>query len=180
MTTKPVKIALIGHMRSGKDTVAYMIAEELAPSATNIVGLADQLKWMAELPGYPLQRELYQNLGAAVRKAYPEFWIDTLLARCKGLDGNIVVKDVRYQNEADSLKLAGYQLVAVYCPPSTLFQRSGLTVGEFNRAMAHESESGIETVVASVFCPQIINGPEVTLDNLRVKVKNLLRSWEVR
>ena len=172
MTTKPVKIALIGHMRSGKDTVAGLIAEELAP--TSIVGLADELKYLAGLPGYPRTRELHQKLGAAVRAAYPEFWIDTLLTRCRGLGGNIVVKDVRYLNEADSLELAGYFPVVIECPRDTLFQRSGDTVAEFNRAMGHLSEIEVEEIIQAYEHYVIHNGPEESFDGLRQQVKDML------
>lgn len=132
-------IALIGRARSGKDTVAARLVERhgftrvafadrlkdavlaLDPLIFNTVHLAE----MVELNGWevakshPEVRRVLQHYGQAIREIDPRFWIRAAFPAMQGRT-HVVVSDVRYRNEADALRSAGFTLVRITRPGEPL------------------------------------------------------------
>ncbi|MET9480950.1 hypothetical protein [Streptomyces sp. NPDC006638] len=67
----------------------------------------------------PEVRRFLQELGAAVRAEDPEFWLRIALKLATAANKAgvpMVITDVRYPNEADSLRRAGFHLVHISRP----------------------------------------------------------------
>ena len=107
---KPRLILVHGKARSGKGEVAKRLCEKYGYVE---VGFADYLKELAvEVFGWsaeeiwtnrtPESRKFMQLLGEIGRMVDPDFWIKKLEERLKGKykDKNIVISDLRYENEA--------------------------------------------------------------------------------
>lgn len=153
-----MKIGLIGHAGSGKDTVAAHLVSRgftrvaFADAVRNVLlsvnplvtrdGL--RLRDVVEAQGWDRAkreisevRVLLQGLGAGVRDELGEStWLDHALRQLDTLsDRPVVVTDVRYPNEGRALQRRGFFLVVV--------QRPG--VGPAN---AHPSETDIPVELA--------------------------------
>jgi len=81
--------------------------------------LIDCLGWETAKDRYPEVRRILQEYGQAIREMDPDFWIRAALrkvqrARFEGKP--VVVSDVRYANEADALRSAGFMVVRVVRP----------------------------------------------------------------
>ena len=60
-------------------------------------------------------REFLQKLGTAVRKEIdPEFWVKALFNTYH--DGNVIIADVRFPNEAEAVKARGGKLIRIERP----------------------------------------------------------------
>jgi hypothetical protein len=122
-------IGLTGYAQSGKDTVAKILVDqygytrvafadkirdflyETNPMYDSIAGEPLFVKARVDRDGWekakqsPQIRRLLQNSGVAARKVFGEsFWVDQVLNNLDPAD-NIVITDVRFINEADSIKL---------------------------------------------------------------------------
>ena len=125
-------IGLSGYAQTGKDTVAeYLVNNhnftrvafadpirkalfELDPIVTISNGVQITLKPVIDLYGwdeaktlFPEIRRLIQRFGTEVgRELWNEnFWVHKAFDEIRKIDGNIVVTDVRFTNEADALKI---------------------------------------------------------------------------
>jgi len=121
-------IGLSGYSRSGKDTVAGMLiglhGYENVAFASNIrkllyemdpfindgnpvfrlQDLVDSQGWENAKTTAPEVRRLLQDLGVGARALFGEdFWVKQALGQYKPTD-NIVITDVRFQNEAEFIK----------------------------------------------------------------------------
>lgn len=121
-------IGLSGHAGAGKDTVADYLVENYGFKK---VAFADEIRAMLleidpivgqgmgnwklslfiktygwdEFKSKPEMRAVMQRFGMAARERWgADFWIQQLLPK---LDGNVVVSDVRFKNEADTLRAWG-------------------------------------------------------------------------
>lgn len=75
--------------------------------------------WERAKDWYPEVRRILQELGAAMRGLDEDFWLR--LALEKTIDANrasspVVITDVRYPNEAESLRRVGFHLVYIERP----------------------------------------------------------------
>ncbi|MFJ2775682.1 hypothetical protein [Kitasatospora sp. NPDC087315] len=133
-------IALIGRARSGKDTAAGMLREhgyvrlaladplkqmaydidpvvgtELlgvhAPAIVHLADAVDRYGWEAVKDKFPQARRFLQRLGTEGirRHVNPDFWIEKCL-RAAAVHGSVVVTDVRFANEVDTLRAAGFAI----------------------------------------------------------------------
>lgn len=66
-------------------------------------------------------RELMQVVGTDILRRYvrDDIWVVLLFSRIKEMPGNVIVTDVRFQNERDALKKAGAKLVLIKRPSVT-------------------------------------------------------------
>ncbi|MEV5319155.1 hypothetical protein AB0K92_16120 [Streptomyces sp. NPDC052687] len=85
--------------------------------------LADKVagpnSWERAKDDYPEVRRILQELGAAMRAVDPDIWIRPVLAQAiQANDAGtpVVVTDVRYPNEVDALKRAGFRLIHIDRP----------------------------------------------------------------
>jgi len=117
-------IGLSGYARSGKDEVAKILVEEYGYKriafadnirkllyATNPQVGGNRLQFLVEDYGWdvaksqPEVRHLLQSLGVAARNLFGEdFWINSALRHLE-IQKNYVITDVRFANEADTIKL---------------------------------------------------------------------------
>jgi hypothetical protein len=120
-------IGLTGYAQSGKDTVAQVLVEkygytriafadkirellyEMDPPVTDnnrVVGLqnyVEELGWDIAKQN-PNVRSMLQNLGVGARKVFGEnFWVQQALRQVH-FEGNFVITDVRFPNEADAIR----------------------------------------------------------------------------
>jgi hypothetical protein len=129
-------IGLTGYARSGKDTVAKILVDnygftrvafadkirELLHEVNPVVGtirlndIVDEYGWDIAKQK-PEVRDLLQNLGVGARKLFGDkFWVHQAMGSIAEAHPNIVVTDVRFTNEADTLKINGAQLWRVKRP----------------------------------------------------------------
>jgi hypothetical protein len=156
-------IALSGKARSGKDTVAKYLCEEhgytrlafadplkemalsvdpLIPAGrvlTSLIhvrlsALIADTGWDYAKAHYPEVRRTLQQMGQTVRERDSAFWIRTLVRSTVGVDGPIVVTDMRYANEYSALSRAGFVPVRVSRPGAGLGGSAG----------AHDSETDLD------------------------------------
>jgi dephospho-CoA kinase len=124
-------IGLSGYAQSGKDTVAKYLVENrgfervaFADPIRNLLwdinpllkdgfylqGVVKAYGWDVAKTRFPEVRRLLQELGVGARKNIDEdLWIIKALRTMSG-DGNYVVTDVRFQNEASMIRMSGGQI----------------------------------------------------------------------
>lgn len=184
MSSPFLNIALMGRQRTGKDTIAAHLRARFAYACVAFADPlremaleVDPLVPLNNLPGnaylsdvvasngwedakerYPEVRRILQRLGAAVREFDEDFWLNIAARKISGAAGwgiPVVVTDVRYPNEYDALRRAGFRMVRV--------ERPG--VGSNDQ---HESESFVDGFTADV---TVVN--DGTLYDLRDKAEAL-------
>jgi hypothetical protein len=119
-------IGLTGYAQSGKDTLANILVEkfgftrvafadpirdllyEMNPSVKDggyrVRGVVDGYGWEIAKTTFPEVRNLLQNLGVGARKTFGEsFWVQQALRKVH-FEGNFVITDVRFSNEADAIR----------------------------------------------------------------------------
>jgi len=104
--------------------------------------------WERAKDDYPEVRRLLQQMGQTVREYDEDFWLSILLRKAVGaarLNVPVVVTDVRYQNEAASLRSAGFKLVRITRPGA----------GSGGDSAAHSSETALDDFPADL---DIVNG----------------------
>ena len=129
-------IGLTGYAQSGKDSVAKILVEEYGFTR---VAFADKIRELLyemnpnfrdtllqqavnahgwdEVKSDPTVRRMMQNLGVGARKLFGEnFWVHQAMNSMANAHPNVVVTDVRFINEADTLKTNGGQLWRVKRP----------------------------------------------------------------
>lgn len=75
--------------------------------------------WERAKDEYPEVRRFLQELGSAVRDIDPEFWLRAALKKVTAANEDgvpCVITDVRYPNEATSLRRAGFHLIYIDRP----------------------------------------------------------------
>jgi hypothetical protein len=141
-----MNIGIIGRARSGKDTAGKWFVDErgyrrvafadaLKEAALRVDPIVDtteygdytvdlstvvaDLGWEEAKDAHPEVRRFLQELGSAMRAVDPDIWIRPVLE--KSIEANdagvpVVVTDVRYPNEVDALKRAGFHLLHINRP----------------------------------------------------------------
>jgi len=137
-------IALMGRARSGKDSVAAHLvarfaygriafADPLREAAlkidpwmpvgyamnTRLSSMVERHGWEYAKDAYPEVRRLLQHIGQTVRDYDEDFWLNVAARKISGAAGwgiPVVVTDVRYPNEYDALRRAGFTMVRVVRP----------------------------------------------------------------
>ena len=174
-------IGLTGYAQSGKDTVANILVENYGYQrvafadpirdllyATNpmlkegyrVQGLVDVYGWDRVKVDYPEARRLLQDLGVGARKVFGEhFWVQQALKKVH-FEGNYVITDVRYPNEASAIRK--YDNAQIW-----RIKRSGI-----NPVNTHVSETAMDgEKVEQIF---INNG---TVDDLKVLIQTRMRAY---
>jgi hypothetical protein len=174
-------IGLTGYAQSGKDTVASILVENYGYQrvafadpirdllyATNpmlkegyrVKGLVDVYGWDRVKVDYPEARRLLQDLGVGARKTFGDmFWVKQALRQVNP-EGNYVITDVRYPNEAKAIREYG---------SSQIWRVRRLGVDPVN---SHESESAMDgEKVDQIF---VNNG---TIDDLNSLINTRMRAY---
>jgi hypothetical protein len=174
-------IGLTGYAQSGKDTVASILVENYGYQrvafadpirdllyATNpmlkegyrVKGLVDVYGWDRVKVDYPEARRLLQDLGVGARKTFGDmFWVKQALRQVNP-EGNYVITDVRYPNEAKAIREYG---------SSQIWRVRRLGIDPVN---SHESESAMDgEKVDQIF---VNNG---TIDDLNSLINTRMRAY---
>ena len=151
-----MKVALVGKMRSGKDTVGRYIYDNDPHGWQNQLAFGDEIKRIAKAyfphivsKGKP--RKLYQHIGQEFRKIDPEVWVKALDRSLLDLMGrgesNFVVTDVRQMNEYHYLKKQGFTIVKVETAEELRMERLRKSGDEYEEAdLFHETEIAVECI----------------------------------
>jgi len=152
----PIKLCLIGKLRSGKSTAADYLTlfYDFHPFA-----FADPLKrYMHEIfphvPREPKPRALYQAFGQKLREIDPDVWINLTMRRideylrmypceCGGsaLKPRVVVTDCRQRNEHDRLRAEGFVFIRINADDELRIRRALEAGDDFTvHDLAHETE----------------------------------------
>lgn len=155
-----MKIAVVGKMRAGKDSVANV----LRGYNFHPVAFGDGIKqitreFFPEVYGSGKPREHYQHIGQSLRELNPDVWINyahremlnTLaygISR-KGIEPNVIITDCRQKNEEAYLRRNGFKIVKVFAEDEIRLQRikdAGETVtqAQFN----HGTEQEVDSITA--------------------------------
>lgn len=127
---KPFKIALIGGARTGKDTIAHYLS---AVVDFKRLAFGDALKKQLfevfpDLPPSPKPRKAMIDFGQFCRTIDPLVWIKQLDQTAYNFEQagyhNLVITDVRQQNEIDYCKANGYTIVKVVANASLCEERA--------------------------------------------------------
>ncbi len=182
-----IKIALIGRMRSGKDTVADLIDAHLEmcyPEYTDVKRLAfgDKMKQLFSIAvGRPfdkkIDRRAIQEFGQSARQMLNEdVWVEPVFYELQRRSGNhqvSIVTDVRQMNEVEAMGWA--DCIIIYIKTDTLAQVERISEkGE----EASPLELGHSTEDVEKFIPFadyiIDNGSETSLADLLTQVEDII------
>lgn len=149
-----IKVAFCGSMGSGK---TYAANELLQKIDAKMLSIAKPIKEIVSDMGHT-GRASHIMVGTVGRQIDRRIWIDKLMERIEkyresGAE-NIIVDDVRFKNEAETLKEAGFYLVYLNTPWHVRFQRIRERTDDLNADIqwfAHPSEIALETVDMSYF-----------------------------
>jgi hypothetical protein len=154
MNNPPIKLALCGRLRSGKDTAARYLTlfydfQQFA--------FADPLKrYLHEIfphvPREPKPRRLLQLFGQKMREIDPDVWVNLTMHKideylrqyacdCSPLKPRVVVTDCRQRNEYARLKDAGFVFVRINANDELRIRRAVEAGDDFTAEdLAHETE----------------------------------------
>lgn len=152
--TEPIKVAFIGGMRSGKDTLAKLVVEDISDSCcighqflSFSTGIHDVLKLtMPSVYAEGKPREHLQVLGQKLREAYPNIWVDYLFNSSLYFEAvinndTIAITDVRQPNEVERLRAEGFCIIKVVADFEVRKQRAEELGDIFTEEMMqHETE----------------------------------------
>ena len=114
-----MKIAISGPAGSGKTTFAEFFVKKYGFTRTGFanavkkVGMDEYGLTYEEAFGHNKNRTVLQEIGHGHRVKYGErYWVDKLLEQINGMD-NVIIDDVRYLNEYQTLKDNGFIMVRI-------------------------------------------------------------------
>lgn len=140
---KVIQIGLSGKMCSGKSTVAQYLVEhhgfvEMC-FASKLKGIHKDL-----FNNQGKDRETLQLVGERMRQVDPDVWVRYIYRRIP-INTDVVISDVRYQNEARTLKEAGFILIRLNIEPKIQRQRVQKLYGKLHdAAYEHISETDLD------------------------------------
>lgn len=116
-----MKIALIGKSRSGKDTVAeYLVKKHGMRNYKLSYGITEIIKkyFPYDFEKGVKLREHYIKIGQTLRELNEDVWVDYTLSKINYLWGNLenlVISDVRQENEFRRLAKEGFRFIYIKC-----------------------------------------------------------------
>jgi len=141
-----MKIAITGKMCYGKTTLANIIKEynddyQIFSFGQKVKDIATDLFLMQNK-----DRTLLTNIGTKMREIDPDIWAKYTINKCKDLD-NVVIDDLRYQNEYDLLIKNDFKIIVLTLPKEIQIYRLKECYPDnymdHIENMKHESENGI-------------------------------------
>ena len=151
------RIAFAGIICSGKSYAAKQLAKKIP---AKILSLSTPIK--EKLKGTQFENRVgYQLIGKLGRSIDPKVWVDILTKRISSLEPelNIIVDDIRYENELIALRSKGFKIVYMKTPWHLRLQRlqkrnqdvHQLEFDGFVKSFTDESERQLEDLPASIF-----------------------------
>lgn len=171
-----MKLALMGYARSGKDSVAEIIENEMFPVEKFAFGTELKRMFHEAFPNIPLNpkpRRGYEIFGKAMRDIDKNVWVNKVSKRVNyyekySPDCNFIITDLRQPNEADWCRDNGFYVIYVHAAEDLRRERSQ---GDSEFIAVNESESEI-WMIDSDFT--IYNNGSLT--GLEQSVKEVLNS----
>ena len=145
----PIKVAFCGSMGSGKTHAANQLQMK---TNVQIMSIAKPIKEVVSRmnlkdPG----RGEHIMVGTVGRAVHKNVWIDKLIAR---MNGDVIVDDVRFENEAKVLKEKGFTIIYLDVPWHVRFNRvlkRSEDLRDHIQYFAVESETSCETIDKRLF-----------------------------
>ncbi|WP_406206818.1 hypothetical protein OH807_33565 [Kitasatospora sp. NBC_01560] len=109
-----VRLALADPLKHMAYDIDPVVGTELlginAPAPVHLAGAVDRYGWEKVKDRFPEARRFLQRLGTegVRRHVDPDFWIGRTVRSAAGIPGPVVVTDVRFDNEVDALRAAGF------------------------------------------------------------------------
>jgi hypothetical protein len=175
-------IGIAGKARSGKDTVASLLwvhggytrlafADPVKMATQAMFGLTRAQTWDDELKEIPIARwglsprQMFQLVGTECVKPIfgDDIWIKRMLVDMEFLgEDNIVIPDVRFETEADFIRMSGGKILHLVRPG-------------VQSVAKHVSESGVKVVEGDL---AIVN--DGTMEDLGARVLTLINTliWD--
>lgn len=177
-----MKIALVGKMRAGKDQLAsYLIDKHNFKKfafADGITEIIEKYYPNESKKGKP--RHHYQHIGQALRELDTEVWINYLYQRVAEYEkecgpSNIIITDVRQENEVESLKAHGYLVIKVSCDDEIRIKRIIESGDNFSpESFLHDTERQVDKAV-----PHIEIRNEGTLQELYLHAEGIIKYYHI-
>ncbi len=149
-----LKIAFCGAMGSGKTFAANLIKSQ---QDVNVLSIAKPIKEIVTDMGHK-GRSAHIMVGMVGRQVDDNVWVNNLMDRIdsheKAGRTNLVVDDIRFQNEAKALKEAGFTIVYLNTPWHVRFQRIQERTDDLTQHIqwfAHSSETAPEKIDRKYF-----------------------------
>ena len=153
------RIAFAGCMASGKSYAAKRLQKNWEEK-THILSLSTRIKNLVFGDTIFDHRDGYQMVGTVGRQIDPECWVNMLSKDIKGYDkdDNIIVDDIRYENELIALRSMGFAII--YMDTSwderlkriaTRYKDNAPAFNDFVRWFTHESEVQLKDLPESIF-----------------------------
>jgi hypothetical protein len=165
-------IGLSGKALAGKDTTAGMLMSIVLDRPVVRIAFADALKdECMELHGWnglkdDAGRTLLQQVGVARRAENPNYWVERAMVRVADPETLYVFTDVRFQNEADTIRQNGGRIWRI---ERIHEDGSAYDNGMTGEQKAHVSETALDKYP---FDDYLFND---TLPRLRRQVEHLAR-----
>jgi dephospho-CoA kinase len=133
-------------------------------------------RWIEDFQESKDTRELLQRIGTdSGRKANPEIWINYFARHLP--DGNLVVDDLRFLNEAQALRDLSFKLIKLEQPEEDRVVRLATRDGFFDPAtQGHASETELSNIEADA---AIFNDRYLDLDQFHAVLDELVRTRHV-
>lgn len=170
-------IGLAGYAQTGKDTVGKILVEEhgfvrysFADKLKEAIRLLDPIIMRGHIPytfsqlerlhdgdlkHLPEVRDLYQRFGTdAMRKVYPDVWVEALYNSWSIEHDKIVITDVRFPNEVEAIQGWGGDVYRVirpgYGPVNDHFSETALDDYPLPSILNNDTIDHLEEVVTSI------------------------------
>ncbi|WP_035987270.1 AAA family ATPase [Brevibacillus agri] len=154
----PLKLALTGRMRSGKDSAAAYLTQQYGfvrfAFGDGIRKVCREL-FPDQMAQAHKPRALLQGVGQAMRAFNPDVWVNATMRdivdyRLQQTDmrriPNIVITDLRQPDEYDRLRSEGFVIIRVNASDETRIQRM-IDAGDTfdDGALTHETEQHVDS-----------------------------------
>ena len=176
-----MKIAVCGRMRSGKDTLANRLVEEYGFKEFKFSQGINEIinKYFPEHAfSEKRPRKHQQFIGQGMRQLDKDVWVNYTLSYVEeylaehGDNADVVISDLRQENEARILRQNGFTIVNVYAFNDIRMQRI-IDAGDIfaEETFCHETERSVDDIT----CDLWVENNE-TLDEFKCTVDNLIKS----
>jgi dephospho-CoA kinase len=165
-----IKIAFTGWAGSGKSDAAKYIKNEYG---ADVISFADGIKYIDKylFGNGKKDRNRLQKIGEFFRSIDPDIWVKRTVETVE-FESDIVVDDLRRENEYEALKKAGFKFVRIVAGEDIRVERILERDGYCDSSLFYnESENG----VAGFKMHEIVN--DGSLEELHSKIDKLMESW---
>ena len=176
-----MKIAVCGRMRSGKDTLANRLVEDYGFKEFKFSqGINEIINQYFPEHAFSEKRprKHQQFIGQGMRQLDEDVWVNYTLSYVEeylaehGDNADVVISDLRQENEARILRQNGFTIVNVYAFDDIRLQRI-IDAGDIfaEETFFHETEMSVEDIACDLWV-----GNNETLAEFECRIDNLIKS----